>query len=357
MLLHHPFESFDPVVQFLREAVDDPDVLAIKQTIYRTGVKSVLMELLIEAARRGKEVTVVVELKARFDEEANINWAERLEQVGAQVVYGIVGLKTHAKLRCCCGARRCQGPKRCSAMRICPPATTTRAPRGCTPTSGSSPPTAEICADVDEVFLHITSLAKAKRLKHLLLAPFTLHDRMLVAIRREARHAREGEAGADRREDERAHRGGRDPRAVCGVAGGRGDRPDRARRLHAAAGRRRACPRTSACARSSAASSSTAGSGTLPTTAAKRCGSSSADWMGRNLFRRIEVAFPVLDPALKARVIAEGLKPYLADNRDAWELAGDGTYAKPQGLAPSAAAHCAAGARRSAGRTTGRGQS
>src|SRR5450432_3629315 len=182
LLLHQPFESFEPVVQFVRAAVADPAVLAIKQTIYRTGSESPLMDLLIEAARRGKEVMVVVELKARFDEEANINWAERLEAVGVQVVYGIVGLKTHAKLLLI--TRREQGRLRRYAHLS---------------TGNYNPKTArlytdlgyfsaesDLTADADAVFQQLASLGRTRPLRAVLQAPFTLHKQMLAQVARVA---------------------------------------------------------------------------------------------------------------------------------------------------------------------------
>ena len=330
VLLHHPYQSFDPVVQFIRKAVDDPEVMAIKQTVYRTGVNSVLMEALIEAALRGKEVTVVVELLARFDEEANINWAERLEQAGAQVVYGVFGLKTHAKLalllrreKDAAGRTRLQAYAHLGTGNYHP-----RTARLYTD-FGLLTANPEICADVNEVFLHITSLGKAKRLKHLQLAPFTMDKRLIGAIKLESRHAREGkparivakmngllEEGVIRALYSASQAGVEIDlivRGACALRPGIKGLSENIR-VRSIVGRFLEHSRI----------------WYFENDGARKVWLSSADWMGRNLFRRIEVAFPVLDPELKNRVVAEGLEPYLADNRDAWELAGDGTYSRPK---------------------------
>jgi polyphosphate kinase len=204
VLLHHPFESFEPVVQFLREAVHDPDVLAIKQTIYRTGSRVVLMDLLIEAARRGKEVLAVVELKARFDEEANINWAERLEAVGAQVVYGIVGLKTHAKLLL---VTRREGPAP-SAAPLRPPVHRQLQPATARLYTdlGCSPPTRPDRRRRRGVPAAGQPDAAAQPPRHLLTAPFHAAPRMLRHIAQVAEAAARRPAGAHRGQDQRADR-------------------------------------------------------------------------------------------------------------------------------------------------------
>nr|NDG07305.1 polyphosphate kinase 1 [Oxalobacteraceae bacterium] len=187
-LLHHPYQSFQPVIEFLRAAAADPSVVAIKQTIYRTGMNSELMEALIAAAQNGKEVTVVVELMARFDEEANINWADKLERVGAQVVYGIVGMKTHAKMALV--IRRESGRLKMYAH---------------LGTGNYHPTTTKFYTDfglltanqylareVNEVFINLTSLTRPKKLNHLWIAPFDLHKELLKSIRQEADNAAQG---------------------------------------------------------------------------------------------------------------------------------------------------------------------
>jgi polyphosphate kinase len=335
ILLHHPYQSFEPVIEFIRTAADDPDVIAIKQTVYRTGVNSVLMEALIEAARRGKEVTVVVELMARFDEEANINWAERLEQAGAQVVYGVFGLKTHAKLALLIRRERDAAGK----TRLVPYAhlgTGNYHPRTTRLYSDFGLLTAEpaICRDVDEVFLHITSLARAGRMQRLLLAPFTMHRRVIEMIRRETRHARAGRparivAKMNALLEEgvinalyAASQAGVEidliVRGACALRPGVPDVSDRIR-VRSILGRFLEHHRVWFFANADAPD----------------VWLSSADWMGRNMFKRIEVAFPVRDPALRQRVIDEGLLVYLADNRDAWTLDADGRWTKlaPRGRA------------------------
>jgi polyphosphate kinase len=326
VLLHHPFESFEPVIQFLRQAVADPDVLAIKQTIYRTGSESVLMELLIDAARRGKEVLVVVELKARFDEEANINWAEALEAVGAQVVYGIVGLKTHAKLLLV--TRREGGTLRRYAH-FSTGNYNTRTARLYTD-FGMLTADPGLAADADAVFHQLASLTRVRAPRHLLTAPFVLHRRLQRHIEQVAEAARAG----------------RPARIVAKM-----NALTEPVLVHALIGAARAGASIDLVVR---------GACTLPPQVAGaterirvrsvvgrflehtrifyfRWGEgaddeqlylSSADWMSRNMFRRIEVAWALRDPALRQRVIDEGLVPYLHDRLDAWTLQPDGSSSR-----------------------------
>ena len=324
VLLHHPFESFDPVVQFLREAVEDPDVLAIKQTIYRTGTQSVLMDLLIEAARRGKEVLAVVELKARFDEEANINWAERLEAVGAQVVYGIVGLKTHAKLLL---VTRREGVK---LRRYAHLSTGNYNPRTARLYTDMGMLTADpgLTADADAVFLQLTSQARVKPPQHLLTAPFVLHKRLVRHLVQVADAAR---AGRPARVVVKVN-ALTDPGLIqalvdAGQAGARIDLIVRGAcmlppglpglteniRVRSVVGRFLEHSRIFYFRWGDAE-------------ADEALYLSSADWMGRNMFRRIEVAWPVRHPAMRQRVIDEGLVPYLKDELDAWTLDAEGRY-------------------------------
>lgn len=338
VLLHHPFESFEPVVQFLREAVHDPDVLAIKQTIYRTGSESVLMDLLIEAARRGKEVMAVVELKARFDEEANINWAERLEAVGAQVVYGIVGLKTHAKLLLV--TRREEGARGPVLRRYAHLSTGNYNPKtarlytdvGCLTAD------AELTADADVVFQQLASLTRVRTPRHLLMAPFSLHKQMLRHIEQVAEAAR---AGAPARIVAKINALTDVPliealvqaaqagasidlivRGACILPAGVPGHTERIR-VRSVVGRFLEHTRL----------------------LYFRWGGSddqevlylsSADWMSRNMFRRIEVAWPVRDAALRQRLIDECLMPYLLDARDAWTQHPDGHYERVGTDGPSA---------------------
>ena len=324
LLLHHPFESFDPVVQFLREAVDDPEVLAIKQTIYRTGAKSVLMELLIEAARRGKEVMCVVELKARFDEEANINWAERLEAVGAQVVYGIVGLKTHAKLLL---VTRRDGKR---LQRYVHLSTGNYNPRTATLYTDVGYLTADpgLTLDADAVFLQLASQVKLKAPRHLVTAPFVLHRRMLSRIHQVAQAARSGGparivAKVNALTDPAlihalvaASRAGADidliVRGACMLPPGLPGLTERIR-VRSVVGRFLEHSRVLYFRWGQADDDEV-------------LYLSSADWMTRNMLGRIELAWPVRDAVLRQRVIDECLVPYLRDTLDAWTLAADGQY-------------------------------
>jgi len=334
VLLHHPFESFEPVIEFLRQAVHDPEVLAIKQTVYRTGEKSVLMDLLIDAARRGKEVMVVVELKARFDEEANINWAERLEAVGAQVVYGIVGLKTHAKLLLV--TRRETTNKGATHLRrYVHLSTGNYNPKTARLYTDVGYLTADpgIAADADGVFQQIASLTRVKPPRHLLTAPFVLHRRLVKHIAQVAEAAKAGkparivvkcnaltEPAMIHALVDAGRAGARIDllvRGACMLPPGLAGETDHIR-VRSVIGR---------FLEHSRILYFRWGDGDED----EALYLSSADWMGRNMFRRIELAWPVRDAKLRQRVLDECLVPYLYDGRDAWLLQSDGSYRAERG--------------------------
>jgi polyphosphate kinase len=321
ILLHHPYQSFQPVIHFIQQASVDPDVVAIKQTVYRTGTDSLVMTALIAAASSGKEVTVAVELLARFDEEANINWASRLEEVGAHVVYGVVGYKTHAKMAMV--VRREEGKLR-RYVHLGTGNYHAGTARLYTD-FGLFTSNEDVCADVNEVFTQLTGLGKAGKLRHLWQSPFSFHSQMLAAINGEIQNAKAGKpariiakmnallepeiiralyaaSGAGVKIDLIV-------RGVCALRPGIKGLSDNIR-VRSVIGRFLEHTRIFY----------------FRSSGAQTIYLSSGDWMDRNFFRRIEICFPVLEARLKKRVLAEGLNIYLKDNRQAWDMDGDGKY-------------------------------
>jgi len=321
VLIHQPYESFESVIDFLREAVNDPDVLSIQQTIYRTGSDPRMLKLLQEAVRRGKEVMAVVELKARFDEEANINWAEDLESVGAQVVYGIVGLKTHAKMLLIM-RREGTGIKYYGHI-----STGNYNPRTARLYTDISMLTADrqITRDMEHLFRHIASQVKLPRMQKLLVAPFNLHKKMLAKIRATELAARGGKPARiilkmNALTDEllvkaliKAGRAGVEIdlilRGACILPI---DAPglDGRIRVRSIIGRLLEHSRVFY----------------FQTAGEEDMWLSSADWMNRNMMRRVEIAWPIVDVKNRARILHECCQVYLDDNHDAWLLQADGSY-------------------------------
>jgi len=337
ILVHHPYESFAPVMQFLASAARDPQVVAIKQTVYRTGADSALMQALIDAAHAGKEVTVVVELMARFDEQTNIDWAARLEQAGAHVVYGVVGHKTHAKMAMVLRRETAKGAT--VLRRYVHLGTGNYHPRTARLYEDFGLFTADedICADVHEVFRRLTGLGQRGALRLLVQAPFGLHEMLIASIRREAAHARAGrkarvaakvnallEPSVIDALYEASAAGVKVDLVVRGVCALRPGVPGLSENIavRSVVGRFLEHSRVFF----------------FHNAGKKDVWLSSADWMDRNLFRRVEVAFPVRARKLKQRVIDEGIEVHLRDNVDAWVMDGDGRYRRKRGRGKAFAA-------------------
>lgn len=321
ILLHHPYQSFDPVVQMIQEAAIDPDVLAVKMTIYRTGSNSELVRALLQAAHAGKQVTVVVELMARFDEANNVNWAQQLENAGAYVVYGVVGYKIHAKMALV--IRREEGClKRYAHLGT---GNYHQSTSRIYTDFGLITADEAITADVNTLFLEITGLGKPGRLNKLYQSPFTLYKMLLSRINQEIEHARAGKPAriiakmnaliepsiieALYAASQAGVKIDLIVRGMCtlrpGVAG-----LSHNIRVISIIGRQLEHSRIYYFYNNGEENTYIA----------------SADWMERNFFRRIEVATPIEETGLKARVIREGLVMALSDNTKAWEMQADGSY-------------------------------
>lgn len=321
ILLHHPYDAFTPVVDFMREAAVDPSVVAIKQTLYRTSEDSPLVEALVEAARAGKEVTAIVEIKARFDEAANIDVATRLQDAGANVVYGIVGHKTHAKMLL---VVRREGRKLQRYVHV--------------GTGNYHPDTARIytdvglltcdtaiAEDVQDLFGVLTGLQSTPRLRKLLYAPFTLHKQVLRLIDQERRNARKGKTA----------------RIIVKVNSLTEPQIIRALYRASQAGvpidlivRGICCLRPGLKGVSESITVRSIVGRFLEHSrvfyfyadGAEKTFISSADWMERNCFRRVEAGIPIENAELRARLIEECLMTYLDEGNRAWVLKSDGSY-------------------------------
>lgn len=321
ILLHHPYQSFLPVMDLLHQASNDPDVLAIKQTLYRVVPDSPIVDALVRAARNGKEVVAVIELRARFNEEENIGLADRLQKAGVQVVFGVVGYKTHGKMMLI--VRR-EGRRLRRYMHLGTGnyhSITTRyytdfGMLTCNPDIGD---------DVHKVFQQLTGMGRTPRMKTMLQAPFTLHKGMLESIDREIAHAQAGKPariiakmnGLEEKEIiqalYRASQAGVKVdlmvRGICCLKPGIKGLSENIR-VRSILGRFLEHHRIYY----------------FLNDGEEDLYCASADWMNRNLLRRVETCFPIIDPAAKARVMKEGLRTYLADNVGTWNLRADGSY-------------------------------
>ncbi len=321
ILLHHPFQSFTPVIDFVRQAANDPKVLAIKQTLYRTSADSVLVDALVEAARSNKEVTVVIELRARFDEEANIRLATRLQEAGAHVVYGVVGYKTHAKMIM---VVRREGKKLQRYVHLGTGNYHDRTARVYTD-YGLLSCNKDIGEDVHKMFMQLTSLGRSASLKKMLQSPFTLYTGFLERIERAATAAREGkpariiakmnaltETEIIRSLFKASMAGVKIDLIVRGICCLKPGIPGISENIKVRSIVGRFLEHTRCFYF------------LIGEKEEVYCGS--ADWMVRNLRKRVEECFPLEDKTIRTMIIENGLKLYLKDNSQAWELDNEGNY-------------------------------